>query len=459
MDNMELEQILTKQRNFFAANVTKSVNYRIECLKKLRSSLIRYEREIEAALFDDLGKSHFESVMTEIGMVHDELNYMIRNIPRLSKAKRKKVSLSQFPARSYSVPEPYGTVLIMSPWNYPFLLSIDPLIDALAAGNTVILKPSAYAPSTSKVLAALLKDCLPAEVAAVVEGGRDINSSLLDMKFDYIFFTGSVAVGKLVMKKASEFLTPVTLELGGKSPCIVDETANLKIAAKRIVFGKFLNLGQTCVAPDYLFVHSSVKDALVAEIKTTITKFLGNVPLDNEHYGKIINEKHFQRLIGLMDGEKILVGGEYDNRLRIAPTLLDHITADSPCMQEEIFGPILPVLTFDSFADVVSFVNSRPKPLALYLFTQSKERMEAMNTTFTFGGGCINDTVLHLASSYNGFGGVGESGMGSYHGEDGFLTFSHRKNLLHKKLYPDISLRYHPYTHGKMKTLKRFMHM
>ncbi len=459
MNQQDIEVILKKQKDFFATNVTKSTHYRIESLKSLRACLLRYEKEIEAALYEDLGKSHYESVMTEIGMVHDELNYMIHNIKRLSKAKRRKVSLSQFPAKSYSVPEPYGNVLVMSPWNYPFLLSIDPLVDALAAGNTVILKPSAYAPATSRILVSIIKDSLPPEVATVIEGGRDINASLLDCKFDYIFFTGSVAVGRLVMKKASEFLTPVTLELGGKSPCIVDETANLKIAAKRIVFGKFLNLGQTCVAPDYLFVHSSVKDALIEEIKNTITKFLGKIPLDNEHYGKIINEKHFQRLLGLMEGETILVGGEYDSKLRIAPTLLDHITADSPCMQEEIFGPILPVLTFDAFGDVVNFVKERPKPLALYLFTQSKERMESMNTTFSFGGGCINDTVLHLASSYNGFGGVGESGMGSYHGEDGFITFSHRKNLLHKKLYPDVGIRYHPYTRKKLRTLKRFLHM
>ena len=335
----------------------------------------------------------------------------------------------------------------MSPWNYPFLLAIDPLADALAAGNTAIIKPSAYAPATGRMIEKIVAECFPEELAAVVTGGREENQALLRQKFDFIFFTGSQAVGKEVLRHAAEHLTPAVLELGGKSPCIVDASANLSLAAKRIVFGKYLNCGQTCVAPDYILCQRSVKDAFVAEVAKQLRLQYGENPLENPNYGKIINEKHFARLLGLIDREKVVIGGETDEAAcRIAPTVMDNITWADKVMGEEIFGPIMPILTFDSFDTLMDELKDKEKPLALYLFSENRKHIARVTKELSYGGGCINDAVIHLATSEMGFGGVGESGMGAYHGKAGFEAFSHKKSIVDKKTWMDLPMRYQPYT-------------
>jgi len=354
------------------------------------------------------------------------------------------------------VAEPYGIVLIMSPWNYPFQLCMAPLIGAIAAGNCAVIKPSAYAPHTSRAIAELIGSVFPPQYITVVEGGREQNSELLKEKFDYIFFTGSIQVGKLVMEAAAKSLTPVSLELGGKSPCIVDETADLECAAKRIAFGKYLNAGQTCVAPDYLLLHKSVKERFVEQLIETIGNFFphgdyGELPV-------IINDKHFNRLMNLIQGEKVLFGGGGDAAGRfIEPTILDDITFDSPIMQEEIFGPILPIIEFDSMDEVIASINARPKPLALYLFTGDKATETSIIKSVSFGGGCINDTIIHLATSHMGFGGVGESGMGSYHGKRSFDTFTHYKSMVKKYTWIDMPMRYYPYNSRNFKLIRFFL--
>ncbi|WP_326975139.1 aldehyde dehydrogenase [Caproicibacter sp. BJN0012] len=455
---MNIEETMEAQRAFFATNATKSVPFRIDALKKLKASILKKERELYAAMKSDLNKSEFETYMTELGMVLDELRFVAKHTPGWAKNRRVHTPLAQFHSRSFQMPEPYGVVLIMSPWNYPFMLCLEPLIGAIAAGNCAVLKPSAYAPKTSQIISEIIADCFPQNYVAVVQGGRRENQDLLDQRFDYIFFTGSVSVGKLVMESAAKNLTPVSLELGGKSPCIIDKTANLKVAARRLAFGKFLNAGQTCVAPDYLFVHRSVKDQIIEYLKQEISAFYGSNPLENDSYPKIINEKHFNRLKGLMADGKILTGGETNGREQIAPTLLDGVDGDSPVMREEIFGPILPVLTFDEIGEVISFVGNREKPLALYLFTTDRAVEKRVLTSLSFGGGCVNDTIIHLATSHMGFGGVGNSGMGSYHGKFSFDTFSHYKSILKKYNWIDLPFRYLPYTDLNLKLLKLFLH-
>lgn len=348
--------------------------------------------------------------------------------------------------------------LIMSPWNYPFMLTLEPLVDAIAAGNTAVLKPSAYSPATSAVIEQIVKECFRPEYVAVVTGGRSENTCLLNEHFDYIFFTGSPAVGKEVMRHASDHLTPVTLELGGKSPCIVEKSANLKLAAKRIVFGKYLNCGQTCVAPDYIYCDRTVKDAFIQELKQEIVKQFGSAPLDNTDYGKIINEKHFRRIVGLIDQKKTVHGGGInEHSLQIEPTILDRVTWNDPVMSEEIFGPVLPVITYDSIDHAIARINAMPHPLALYIFTSDKTLAKKVTTRCGFGGGCINDVVIHLATSEMGFGGFGESGMGSYHGKDGFDTFSHTKSIVDKKNWLDLPMRYQPYQKLYEKLLRMFL--
>lgn len=455
---METEKIVREQREWFAKGKTRSVKWRIGALQTLKRAILEYEDEIHAALKEDLGKSPVEGYMCETGMVLSELSWMIRNLRRLAGEKRVRTPLAQFHAKSFTSPEPYGVVLVMSPWNYPFMLSVEPVIGAIAAGNCVVIKPSAYAPATSHVVAKLMKECFAPHFAAVVEGGRAENTSLLAQRFDFIFFTGSVRVGKLVMEQAAKNLTPVCLELGGKSPCIVDRTANLRRAAARIVFGKYLNLGQTCVAPDYLFVHEDVKETLLAEIEKCIRRQFGKNPLDNPDYGKVVNEKHFRRLLGLMDGETVRIGGEMrEETLQIAPTVLEGITPSSPIMKQEIFGPILPVMTFHEISEVVTYVNRHEKPLALYLFTGSRSTERKILNSCSFGGGCVNDTIIHLATSAMGFGGVGNSGMGSYHGRESFELFSHRRSIVKKYNWIDMPIRYQPYTWWKQALLKMFL--
>lgn len=454
---MNIEQILINQRNYFASGATLPLKGRIAMLKRLREAVIRRETEIADALCADLGKRDYESYMCEIGMVLSELSYMIKHLRSFAKKKSVHTPLSQFASKSYVKPTPYGNVLIMSPWNYPFLLTLDPLIDAIAAGNTAIVKPSAYSPAASAIIEKLIGECFAPEYVAVVTGGRNENSALLEQKFDLVFFTGSQAVGKEVLRHTAETLTPAILELGGKSPCIVDETAKLKLAAKRIVFGKFLNCGQTCVAPDYILCQRSVKDALVAELAHQINAQFGSDPLENPDYGKIISQKHFDRLCSLIDREKVVLGGQANaDTLQIAPTLLDHITQNDAVMQEEIFGPILPILTYDDFDELYSLFAGKPKPLALYLFSEDRRRINQVTERLSYGGGCINDVIIHLATSEMGFGGVGESGMGAYHGKVGFEAFSHSKSIVDKKTWIDLPMRYQPYKRRRFDKLVRF---
>lgn len=459
MEQKDIRKMIYRQRKFFYTGKTLHMTFREMALIRLYDSIVEHEEEINRALKLDLGKSPSETYMCETGMVLAEISYMLKHMRSFAKERTVKTPLAQFASRSFKKPSPYGVVLIMSPWNYPFLLTMEPLVDALAAGNTAIVKPSAYSPFTSEIIGKILKDCLPKKYVAVVTGGRKENQWLLKEKFDYIFFTGSQAVGKEVMRHASEHLTPVTLELGGKSPCIVDETANIKLAARRIVFGKYLNCGQTCVAPDYIYCDPSVKDALIVEMKKQIKKQFGERPLTNMNYGRIVNEKHFRRLMGLMDAEKIAAGGESDeDLLQIAPTILDNVTFEDAVMQEEIFGPILPVLTYHSLDEAIHQINHRAHPLALYMFTENKANADKVMSNCGFGGCCINDTVIHLATSEMGFGGFGESGMGAYHGKDGFDTFSHYKSIVDKKTWLDLPMRYQPYRKIFDFLVRLFMH-
>lgn len=455
---MEIEMLVKKQRAYFEKGKTKEIPWRIAALKTLKKSVLRHEKEIQAALQADLGKSATEAYMCETGLVLSELTHMIGHLRKYAGERRVRTPLAQFHARSFVSPEPYGVTLVMSPWNYPFMLSMEPLIGAIAAGNCVVVKPSAYAPATADVIEKIIEECFSLHFVAVVKGGRAKNAALLEQRFDFIFFTGSVRVGRLVMEKASRYLTPVCLELGGKSPCIVDRTANLRLAARRIVFGKYLNLGQTCVAPDYLFVQEDVREDLLREIKKCISQQFGERPLENPNYGHIINRKHFERLLGLMKGARIYTGGSFcEETLQIAPTVLTDISPSDAVMQEEIFGPLLPVLTFRDISEVITYVTKREKPLALYLFTGSKKTERRILKFCSFGGGCINDTIIHLATSNMGFGGVGGSGMGSYHGRESFELFSHRRSMVKKYTWIDLPIRYQPYCGWKDVLLKMFL--
>lgn len=447
MNELEIKKIVDKQRKFFLSGKTLPVQYRREALKKLKETISKYETQISEALKADLGKSTSEGYMCEIGLVQSEISYMLRHVGSYAREKRVKTPLPQYVSRSFVKPSPYGNVLIMSPWNYPFLLTMEPLADAIAAGNTAVVKPSAYSPNTSRIMGKIISECFAPEYVTVVSGGRAENQCLLNADFNYIFFTGSKTVGKEVMACASKRLIPVTLELGGKSPCIVDSTANIKLAARRIVFGKFTNCGQTCVAPDYILCDSSIKDQLIEELKNQIQTQYGNDPLENKNYGKIINQKHFERLCGLIDEEKTVFGGKVnENTLQIAPTIIDNVSWDDAVMQEEIFGPILPILTYESLESAVETVNSMPSPLALYIFSSDRTAIKYVTARTQFGGGCINDTLIHLATSEMGFGGVGESGMGSYHGKKGFDAFTHYKSIVDKKTFLDLPMRYQPFT-------------
>ena len=449
MSKKSIEKLWADQRKYFQRGATLSVDFRIDMLKRLYGTVKKYEKEIEAALTKDLGKSEFEGFMCEAGLALTEISYLIRHTRRFAREKTVWTPLAQFASRSYQKPTPYGNTLIMSPWNYPFLLTIEPLAAAIAAGNTAIVKPSAYSPATSKIVEKVVRESFPEELAAVVTGGREENAALLEQKFDFIFFTGSSGVGKEVLRRAAEHLTPVVLELGGKSPCIIDDTAKIRLAAKRIVFGKYLNCGQTCVAPDYILCHSSVKDAFVKEVCKQVKKQYGENPLNNPDYGKIINQKHFERVLGLINERKVVLGGENNaETLQIAPTVMDHVTWEDAVMQEEIFGPLMPILTYESLEEVYELLSEKPKPLALYFFSQDKRRIKEVTERCSYGGGCINDVVIHLATSEMGFGGVGESGMGSYHGKAGFEAFSHTKSIVDKKTWIDLPMRYQPYQRG-----------
>lgn len=443
---MEIDALFEKQKKFFQSGQTLSIPWRMAMLKRLKACIQDREDDIATALYADLGKSKEESYMCETGMVLSELSYLIRHTPSFAGKKQVHTPLAQFCAKSYTLATPYGNTLIMSPWNYPFLLTIGPLADAIAAGNTAILKPSAYSPATSALIADMIAECFPEDYVAVVLGGRAENAHLLEKKFDFVFFTGSQEVGKVVLRHTAEHLTPAVLELGGKSPVVVDPSANIPLAAKRIIFGKIINCGQTCVAPDYILCHSAVKDQLVGEMKKQIALQLGSRPLENPNYGHMVSQKHFQRVWNLIDYEKVVCGGVCDpEKLQIAPTIMDHVTWEDRVMSQEIFGPVLPIMTFENLYEVYEMLKNRPKPLALYLFSTDKKAIDFVTNHIPYGGGCINDTIIHLATEHMGFGGVGESGMGAYHGKTGFDTFSHQKSIVHKKNWIDLPMRYQPY--------------
>jgi aldehyde dehydrogenase (NAD+) len=457
MTQNEIELLLERQRAFYRSGATMPVEFRVEQLKKLYAVIKKYQDDINRALYADLGKSSYEAFMCESGLVLTEISYMIKHAPRFAKRKSVHTPMAQFHSHSYVQPVPYGNTLIMSPWNYPFLLTMEPLADAIAAGNTAIVKPSAYSPATADMVDKIIRECFAPEYVSAVMGGRAENTALLEQKFDFIFFTGSAAVGREVLRRAAEHLTPVVLELGGKSPCIVDESADIELAARRIVFGKYLNCGQTCVAPDHVLCHRSVKDRFIKAVIREIKKQFGERPLENADYGRIVNKKHFERLCGLIDRTKVVIGGESDaERLRISPTVMDNVTYDDAVMGQEIFGPIMPIICFDDFCDVTDELKGREKPLALYIFSRNKRNIKKAVTELSYGGGCINDVVIHLATSEMGFGGVGESGMGAYHGRAGFDAFSHCKSIVDKKTWIDLPMRYQPY---KSKLYKKLLHL
>ena len=453
-----MHEIVENQRKFFLTHVTRDIEFRLRALRNLQKAIREWEPRISEALHADLGKSATEGYMCEIGLVLGSLRDTLSKLRKWSKPRRVMASLAHFPSICRVEANPYGVVLIMSPWNYPVLLCLDPLIAALSAGNCCVVKPSSTTPATSAVLAEMLGSIFPPEYVKVVLGGRENCNALLEEKFDYIFFTGSPSVGHGIMEAAARNLTPVTLELGGKSPCILDASANVKVAARRIAFGKILNAGQTCVAPDYLLIHSSRKQEFVTEFREAVAEMLGEHPVQNDKLTHIITPRHFKRLMGLMEGVNPVVGGQgVEETLRIEPTLLDDVTPESACMQEEIFGPLLPMLTWNKWEDVENFVLSRPRPLASYLFTTDKTVERNFRQHLSFGGGCVNDTIIHLAVHGMPFGGIGDSGMGSYHGKDGFDTFTHYKSILKKANWLDLPFRYQPYNKLKEGLLRMFL--
>ncbi len=454
---MDFEQLVACQREYFLTQATKSYDFRMQQLKKLMSWIDANEQGILEALEKDLGKCAYEAYLTEVAMVKQELKDAIHNLKKWMKPRRARTAIGQLPGTCRMYSEPYGVTLIMSPWNYPFQLTVAPLIGAISAGNCAVVKPSAYSAATSALIKRMIDELFPMEYIACVEGGRHENAALLEQNFDFIFFTGSPSVGRLVMEKASAHLTPVSLELGGKSPVIVDETADIALTARRLAWGKCVNAGQTCVAPDYVLVHFSREEALIEALIKEIREMYTSAPLANSILPHIINQRHFDRLVGLMQSGVITHGGQIDPETRkIAPTILTDVDWESPVMQEEIFGPLLPILPYRKLDEAIARIQQKPKPLALYLFTQSKEVEERVMREVSFGGGCVNDTILHLATPYMPFGGVGESGMGGYHGQYSFDTFSHRKSVLKRWAKPDVPLRYAPYD-GKMKWIKRVM--
>ncbi|MCI2779976.1 aldehyde dehydrogenase [Clostridium perfringens] len=454
-----LKEKINKQREYFSTGETKDINFRIEKLKKLRDVLKSEEEKVFEALKKDLMKSSFESYVTEVAMVYDEINMHIKNIKKWSKKRRVKTPLVQFPAKSFIQLEPYGVVLIIGPFNYPFMLTMDPLIGAIAAGNTAVIKPSESAPETSKILKEILEKVFDEKYVLHVnpERGKEVVEELLKEKFDYIFFTGSATVGKIVMKVASQYLTPVTLELGGKSPCIIDKDCKLELAARRIVWGKLLNSGQTCVAPDYLYVHKEIEEEFIKKLEEEIKNQFGNNPLESEDYSKMVNEREFNRVLSYIDKEKLVFGGNYNRKtFQIEPTILKNVTWDDPVMEREIFGPIFPILTFENLDEVLRVVNSKDKPLALYYFSEDKNKIEKVLKSTSSGGVTINDTLVHVSSSYLPFGGVGNSGMGEYHGKYSFDLFSNKKGVMNRKTFLDLKIRYAPFQ-NKLTIVKKIM--
>lgn len=444
--NNEIRNIIASQRSFFKEGKTKEVAFRIEKLKLLKQIIEEHETEICDALYKDFKKPKFESVLSETAFIISELDHVIKKLKSWAKPKKISSSIINFPSSDYIYSEPYGACLIIAPWNYPFQLAISPLIGAIAAGNTVVLKPSELSANTSQILFDILEKVFPKEMLAVVQGGIPVSEALLEEKWDYVFFTGSVTVGKIVAKAIAPHLTHSTLELGGKSPCIIHKSAKVNLAAKRIVWGKFLNGGQTCIAPDYILIDSSIKKEFIDAVKTEITSAYGANPKDSPDYARIINTKNFERLAEMLEGENCPVGGEINReQLYIAPTLIDEPALSSKVMEDEIFGPILPVLSFSSKENIADIIVNYPKPLALYVFSEDNSFSEKILKTYSFGGGAINDVVIHVVNKKLPFGGVGNSGNGAYHGKHSFDTFSHKKSISKRGTWLDIPLRYAPY--------------
>ena len=453
------ENILKRQRNYLSSIGIIDVTDRIENLKKLKNSIKKYENNIINALNIDLGKPEFEAYSSEVGFVYSTIDYFIKNLKSWTKVKKVKNDAAQLPGKSYIYKSHYGAVLIIGPYNYPFQLLIEPLIGAISGGNTVILKPSEYATKTEAIVEKIIKETFDEKYIAVVTGDYKVNSQLLDLEFDYIFFTGSVNVGKIVMEKASKHLTPVTLELGGKSPVIVDNTANLKVSAKRILWGKLTNAGQTCVAPDYILAHEDIYEELIKEFEKVIIEFYGQDIINSKDFGRIINDRHMNRLNAILehDKNKITFGGEVDFEKRyISPTIIRDVTLEDAVMNEEIFGPIIPVIKYKNMEDIKYYISHHKNPLALYVFSEDENFFEDIINRFSFGGGCVNDTISHVASAYLPFGGIGSSGMGNYHGKASFDTFTHTKSIVKKSTKIDLKLVFPPYK-DKIKLIKKVM--
>lgn len=449
--------LIQKQKQFFRSGKTRNVDFRKEQLLLLKQAILSHKNEIITALKTDLSKPQFEAYIGEIHLITAEINHMLKQLTNWTKPQKVKTPLAHFPASSSVLAEPRGIVLIMAPWNYPFQLLLIPLIGAIAAGNCAILKPSEHAPASSTLIATIIEKIYSPEYIAVIEGDATTAQAVLKEQFDYIFFTGSSRVGKLVMQAAAQHLTPLTLELGGKNPCIVTESANINCAAKRIVWGKFFNAGQNCVSPDYILVQETVKKTLIEKIKIWITRFYGNDPATSPDYARIINKQHTERLASLLSNGTVIEGGQVDKVNHfIAPTLLDNVQLNSPLMTEEIFGPLLPIIPYNSLNEVITFINERPHPLALYLFCSKKSEQTTITQQTQSGGICINDTLLHAASPYLPFGGIGASGFGAYHGKKTFDTFSHYKAIVQNSCKLDTGIRYAPYT-KKHTWLQKFL--
>lgn len=461
LNKSDVEEILQEHNGFYESQKTRDLDFRISQLKKLQEGIGKYESKICEALYKDLGKGEFEAYATEIGFTLSSVRNTIKNLKKWAKPKSVKTPVYLFPSKSYIMSEPYGTVLVIGPYNYPFQLLIEPLIGAMAAGNCVVLKPSENVPNVSAIITEMISSIFEKEYIRCIEGGVETNTSLTNGKFDYIFFTGSVSVGKIIMEAAARNLIPVTLELGGKSPVIVDESANLKIAAQRIIWGKTINAGQTCVAPDYILVHKSVKEELIKELKNSIQNFYGTDILNNKDFGRIVNEKHMNRLKAILekDKENIIYGGKInENEKFIEPTLIEISSWEAASMSEELFGPILPIMTYSNLNNAINLIKKLPKPLALYLFTTNKKTEEKVLREISSGGACINDTITHLVNPLMPFGGVGNSGIGAYHGEYSFSTFSHQKSIVSKSNKINLTMLFPPFNKKNLNIIKRFMH-
>lgn len=457
--SIDVANILKEHRKYFHSGETKSIPFRLLALQKLKKSIIEHEDDLLKALYKDLGKGEFEAYSTEIGFILDSIGSFIRNLRKWAKSKRVKTPVHQFPSKSRVLYEPYGTVLIIGPFNYPFQLLMEPLVGAIAAGNCAVLKPSENTPSVAAVVEKIVEEAFESRYIRVIQGEKDTVSKLVHAPFDYLFFTGSISVGRIVLRAASENLVPVTLELGGKSPVIVDKTANLDIAAKRILWGKLLNSGQTCVAPDYALVHRDIKPLFIEKLKSTVTAFYSKDASVSPDYGRIVNTLQFDRLAAILekDRDKIIYGGNYNrNTLYIEPTILDNVSWSDAVMLDEIFGPLLPLLEYDNLNDAVEMIRERPRPLALYIFTEDKNVEKLILNNISFGGGCVNDTVSHVAATKLPFGGVGSSGMGAYHGRESFEIFSHHKSILKKSTFFDMNFVYPPYG-SKIKLVRKFL--